>query len=321
MPVDRVAHRHMAEPVLKTMVRRDWGGEEWANFARRLVQLRHKPQNVQDVPDTAIGDAGIDFFTTDGCCYQCYAPRQSSDTSKAASAMKGKATKDLKKLTKNKTIIEGLLGGLTISRWILLCPFLDDKLVIAHVRSKSESVRDANLDFIANDFCAMVHSLADFGSELRKLQLESIGIPIEEKEPSIEEAELSRQQLHVRMEGKLLRGFPTHSDEQRAQRALHLVLAHITCGNTLDHIRQQFPDLWESYRRTVRAEERRLQALGLGPGGANERFQREFDRLREQLTPLLSPLDTSTVTTLATGTLANWLIECPLDLSHDGMSD
>ena len=207
-----------------------------------------------------------------------------------------------------------------MSRWILLCPFLDDRSVIAHVRAKSESVLAASLDFLAGDFCVLVHSLADFGSELEKVTIAPIGVPIEEGQPSIEEAKVRRQELHVQMEAKLRRGYPTQTDDDRAQRALHLVRAHMTCGNTLDQIKQQFPDLWESYRRMVRTEELRLQALGPGPGGPAEHFQSEFNRLREQLGPLLSLLDSPTVTTLAMGTLANWLIECPLDFSHDEAS-
>lgn len=84
--------------------RRLWSGDEWQRFALKLVQLRHGSQNVQIVPDKVRGDAGIELITTNGCLYQCYAPQEVSDVSKAASAMKAKARVDLPKLVKNKTV-------------------------------------------------------------------------------------------------------------------------------------------------------------------------------------------------------------------------
>src|SRR3954470_5366865 len=102
--------------------RRSWKGDEWQTFALKLVQLRHGAKNVQIVPDAVRGDAGLEFFTTCGCVYQCYAPEEVSDVKKAASAMKAKAGRDLPKLQKNKDTIEQLLCGVSVERWILLCP-------------------------------------------------------------------------------------------------------------------------------------------------------------------------------------------------------
>ena len=56
--------------------RRDWKGDEWQEFALQLVQRRHGAENVQVVPDKVKGDAGLEFFTTCGCLYQCYAPEE-----------------------------------------------------------------------------------------------------------------------------------------------------------------------------------------------------------------------------------------------------
>ena len=102
--------------------RRAWKGDEWQAFALQLVQRRHGPENVQIVPDAVRGDAGLEFFTTSGCLYQCYAPEEVSDFGKAASAMKAKAGRDLPKLIKNKDKIGPILSGVAAKRWILLCP-------------------------------------------------------------------------------------------------------------------------------------------------------------------------------------------------------
>src|SRR4051794_38642643 len=113
--------------------RRAWTGDEWQGYALQLVQRRHGPENVQIVPDSVGGDAGLEFFTTSGCVYQCYAPEETSDFAKAASAMQAKAGRDLPKLANNKNKIELILGGIVVNRWILLCPFLDNKNVVAAV--------------------------------------------------------------------------------------------------------------------------------------------------------------------------------------------
>jgi hypothetical protein len=86
------------------------------------------------VPDRVKGDAGVEFFTTDGVLYQCYAPEEVADVAKASSAMKSKGSRDLSKLRINSTVLEGILQHIRCRRWILLCPFLDDKDVVAFVR-------------------------------------------------------------------------------------------------------------------------------------------------------------------------------------------
>ena len=298
---------------MQSEVKRDWDSDEWEAFALRLVQARHGAQNVQTVPDKVQGDAGIEFLTTEGCCYQCYAPAQSADTAKAASAMKRKATRDLGKLPKKARTIKGLLGTRKINRWILLCPFLDDKSVISHVVKKAGEDSIQILDFVSDDFHGLVHSLADFGSELATLRSRSLGIPIDAAMPSSETMSIHLQQVGTTIDEKLERGFPQISVDIRNSRARDYVRAHLLCADALDNLKNEFPDLWETYRRTLSAEEIRLQAVGSGSGDASEQLHREQQRLETQLSEALPSLEKATITTISTGTLATWLIECPLD--------
>jgi hypothetical protein len=157
---------------------RAWDPDGWQGFAFQLVQLRHKPQNVQIVPDAVRGDAGIEFFTTDGCLYQCYAPEEVTDVRKAASAMKEKGRRDLNKLVKFQAIIQRILQGLITERWILLCPFLDDKEVVAYIRGHGAIIKAHGLSFLADNFEALVQSLDDFITEQGLLRNQSLGVPI-----------------------------------------------------------------------------------------------------------------------------------------------
>ena len=298
-------------------LKRDWDSTDWEEFALRLVQVRHGAQNVQTVPDNVRGDAGIEFLTTEGCCYQCYAPAQSGDTAKAASAMKRKATRDLRKLYDNASTIASLLGTRKLTRWILLCPFLDDKSVISHVRMKADALSIPTLDFVSEDFHPLIQSLHDFENELTTLRTHSLGIPIAMQIPSSEQTTIHFKKVGTQIDTKLERGFPHLRTELRNQRAKEYTRAHLLSANTLEQLKYEFPDLWEAYRRTLISEEVRLQTVGSGSGDTSEQLNRELERLETQFSRALPSLDSVTITTLSTGTLATWLIECPLDFHSD----
>ena len=296
---------------------REWDGDDWESFARSLVQLRHGPENVQNVPSKVKGDAGIEFFTTDGCCYQCYATEETVDTAKAASAMKQKATRDLPKLIKNREVILGVLGDIKLRRWILLCPFLDDKAVITHVRAKAKEVVEAQLSFVEDKFHGMVHSQVDFEKEIETLRQSSRGIPLRTVVPTDEDIKRETNLIDNRLDGKLRRGFPQDSVERGLKRKTDFIRAHLRGANSLHSLKQDFPDLWERLRRTVEAEETRLETIGAGSGAPAEQLQRSLDRLEDSISRELPSLDRSTITSIANGTLGAWLIECPLDFTDE----
>lgn len=305
---------------MATAHQRDWDGGEWENFSRRLVQIRHGPENVQDVPSKVRGDAGIEFFTTDGCCYQSYAPEETVDTAKAASAMKQKATRDLPKLIKNADVISGLLGTIKIRRWILLCPFLDDKDVIAHVTAKAAIIVKANLNFVASDFRCLVHCQVDFEKELEALKQKSLGVPLRIITPSDDDVKKETNSIDERLEEKLKRGFPQDDAERHLRRKYKFISAHLKSSNALEHLKMEYPELWESSWRTVQAEELRLETVGPGPGAPEEQLQRGLERLEKSLSKELPSLDAATITSIANGTLGTWLIECPLDFVEAAVS-
>ena len=96
-----------------------------------------------------------------------------------------------------------------MTRWILFCPFLDDKSVISHVHAKTEDFSIHELDFVSKDFHALVQSQADFENELTTLRSRSQGIPIEMQMPSSEQTSALFGQVGVQIDVKLKRGFRT----------------------------------------------------------------------------------------------------------------
>ena len=301
---------------MPTDLRRDWDSREWEAFTLRLVQLRHGAENVQTVPDKVKGDAGIEFLTTHGFCYQCYAPSESSNTAKASSAMKNKATRDLKKLIEYEATIKRLLGERKITRWILLCPFLDDKSVIEHVISKAADDSIRSLEIISDDFHVLVQSLVDFESEYEILRSHNLAFPIDPNEPEPNETAKVLQSIGPKVIEKLTRGFPDVTVNATIERAQAQVYAHLLCADALDQLKSDYPELWETYRKTLSSEELRLSTVGSGSGDSAERLLQEHERMESKLSDALPSLPKPTISILSTGTLATWLLDCPLDFAE-----
>jgi hypothetical protein len=297
--------------------RRSWDGIAWQRYALTLVQARHGGSNVQRVPDKVNGDAGVEFFTLNGCLYQCYAPEDPGNTSKCSSAMKQKATRDLPKLKKNESFLCRLLSGLTFDRWILFCPFLDDKTVIAHVREKGMEIRAMGLPFLAANFGAIVQSQEDFTAEIVRLRNLPIGPDLQVPSPT-DDAIAARDStpLTKTLDEKLNRAFPLETDAQRAKIRRTYVKHHIKRENTLDSLKTDHPALWERAWQTINAEESRLEMLGAAGASAPAQHLREsLMRIEEGLSKDLPHVAHATITDISAGTLSDWLMRCPLDFT------
>jgi len=296
-------------------LRRAWKGDEWQAFALQLVQRRHGPENVQVVPDSVGGDAGLEFFTTSGCLYQCYAPEETSDVAKAASAMKAKAGRDLPKLAKFKHKIEPILCGIPVSRWILLCPFLDNKDVVADIRKRGLAIKGQGLPFLAPDFEALCHSLTDFTGELEQLNALSLGPPLSVDVPtSTDISEAGETSIGRKIDEKLMRAYgPSATLAQVTQRRDAYVKAHLYRENALDQLRQNHSVLWERAFQSLEAEETRLIAVGASSTLPTEQLQDSTNRIEASLTKALPTLPSGVITQIAVGTVSDWLIRCPLD--------
>lgn len=304
-------------PVEQTF-QRNWDGKSWQRRALLLVQLRHGAQNVQIVPDKVRGDAGLEFFTTDGCLYQCYAPEEPGNTPKSTSAMKQKATRDLPKLRDNQATIGAILADLKCNRWILFCPFLDDKAVIAHVRAKGTEIRELGLPFLADDFEALVQSQEDFANEIYQLRKLPIGPELIIPPTTDEAVESQDKELVETLDEKLGRAFPNASAARRITFRKDYIKNLIKRENTLETLRTDHPVLWERAWQTINAEENRLKILGAtGTASPSEHLRESLSRIEVGLKNDLPSVAHATISDLSTGTLSDWLMRCPLDFDSE----
>lgn len=297
---------------------RNWDGLAWQRRCHLLVQLRHGASNVQSVPDRVNGDAGLEFFTFDGCLYQCYAPETPEDTAKSSSAMKQKATRDLPKLKKNEAILTKLLAGLKFKRWILLCPFLDDKAVVTHVRAKGAELCKEAIDFLDPNFEALVQCQEDFAAEIAKIKQLPIGAELIVEDPTSEEigSKVNTPLADV-LESKLGRAFPNSTISRRALLKRNYIKNHIKRENILDTLKMEHPILWERAWQTINAEQNRLEILGAGQLAPAKRLEDSLQRIEQGLTKDLPTLSHAALLDLSTGTLSDWLMRCPLDFDGE----
>lgn len=300
--------------------RRAWDGEEWQGYALQLVQLRHGHHNIQSVPDLVGGDAGLEFIYVGGqgdgaALYQCYAPEETADNAKAAIAQRAKAYKDLAKLANNKDKLANILKGLSVKRWILLCPFLDNKDVIASVRARAIELRSAKLPFLAEDFEGLVHSQEDFVSEIKTLRQQSqmpMKLPV--KDANVDIGPTQDGEIGRRITEKLTRGFNASlSEEEIKKRRDAFIRAHLYRENALAELKLNHPALWDRSFQTLAAEEERLAAVGASSDLPGEQLEDSVNRLEKALQKDLPNLSLSFATTVAIGTVGEWLIRCPLD--------
>lgn len=299
--------------------RRNWDGVAWQRYAHILVQMRHGASNVQRVPDKVNGDAGLEFFTLDGCLYQCVAPEDPGNTPKTSSALKQKATRDLPKLKIYEDVLAKLLCGLTFSRWFLFCPVLDDKSVITHVRAKGAEIAAMRLPFLTADFEALVQSQDDFAAEIAKLRELPIG-PDLKVPPATDEAITDQEttELVNTLDGKLSRAFPRADETRRTGIRRTYVRNHIRRDNTLSSLKTEHPALWERAWQTINAEESRLEMIGAaGEAAPAERLKESLERIEEGLKKDLPHVSHATITDISAGTLSDWLMRCPLDFDGD----
>ena len=299
--------------------RRDWDPNEWEQFGLRLVRERHGPENVQPIPDRVKGDLGIECVTTDGCVYQSYAPEETGDTGKAASAMRGKANRDLNKLVKNEKKIAELLSGIKVRRWILLCPFLDDKDVVKTVTKKGQEILKTGLSFLDTEFRGLVHCQEDFSKEIEKIRLEASGATLTLKTADPDEIATADNAIDERLDQKIGRGFPQLQPDQAKNKKLRFIGTHIRSENALDQLKRDAPELWEKATTAIALEEDRLETSGPVSGTTGSLLTSEQDRLYQVLQAALPTLETNAIRAIAMGQIGTWLIECPLDFTDSQM--
>src|SRR5437588_2907309 len=129
-------------------------GEEWQNWANKLLTCHYGPTNYQKVPDNDRGDSGIEGFTiTEGHAYQAYGCEgEPLKTADRYEKHRDKVTEDINKFIQNQAILSKIFGLVKITRWVLFVPYFDSKEIVIHASKKTTEVLDAKLPYVSDTF-------------------------------------------------------------------------------------------------------------------------------------------------------------------------
>lgn len=271
------------------------------------------------MPDTVAGDWGIEGFTSGGTVYQCYAPEEPLTTEQLYEKHRDKMTADLSKLRKNLGDIVSLVAPSEINCWAFLVPRVEDKEILRHAARKAEELRKMQLAGMSAAFVVRVHTAADFPTECRKLDA-SLAAEI----PTIEvrsDAEIAQQIAEADLEvatldGKLVRLLAQADESGLATLRAEFLRFYVVGRELEDWVRRHHPALWERWQHAREAIRRTLKTAELTTSAApNDRLGSLLKDLESSASAAVPTMMTSDAASLAWGTVADWLIECPLDFA------
>jgi hypothetical protein len=294
-------------------------GDEWQNWANKLLTCHYGPTNYQKVPDNDKGDAGIEGFTiSDGHAYQAYGcegePLKMADRYEK---QRNKMTEDIGKFINNSTILTKIFGHVKITRWALFVPHYDSKEIVVHAARKTSEVIRSNLSYVSNDdFRVVICDEEDFYTARNKIinsSTQAIKIIKENAtQEDLEKWEISNNGLVAALEEKLLKLPTIKSMEQRRKFHEDVLKWHLEGQAVLDALRQ-YPEVYEKVISAKSHQESYLSmsaAIGATP---QQILQSSLSELLDTLKQEVKELHLFSARDLAYEAVSDWLLRCPLD--------
>lgn len=300
-----------------------WTGDDWESFCQGLLQDRHGSVEIQKVPSKHQGDDGLDYYCkSEGIAFQCYAVEEPVGPAIRAKKQKDKITTDIKKFIDNGEDVKNLFGGTAVKRWVLLVPIHDSNDVNKHATKKAREVIEKGLAYIDQSFDIVIQDLTAFDSDLlsaRIASLHQITLPISIPSATDVSAFMaSESELIDNIRGKLakkaLAGGPNLIEAEE-----RFVSKLIERDNALERLRSVSPDAYEKINLAIARRTERLELIGVSPGiTPPEILQQELEQLIAEIADALPALSKDNATSIAYGTLSDWLMRCPLDFPPYG---
>lgn len=292
-------------------------GEAWQEYCNSLLSVRHG-EAYQRVPDTVRGDWGIEGFTRSGILYQCFAPEEPITAEIRRERIRDKITADMTKLRKNLSNVTVLVTPITM--WVLLTPRVDDKSLLTHGAAKAMEINADLLPGVDPSFCVRLHTAEDFPAERMTLgQQMSLDLAVQNADayaiagfrPS---PPLSLQNLETKL-GRVA------SDHRELQRARDEYVGLYLDAQSLEvQLHDRYPALYQEWR-TARAQVSRMLTISrLGLTSQRGSVESILNRLNSAAAESIPHLEMVYIDILANGAIAEWLLECPLDLQPSGAS-
>ncbi len=294
--------------------------KEWELSVLHWLHLREGAESVQWVsPDSGGDDFGIDILIRSrGAAYQCYAPQTVRSAKELYEKQRTKITDDIRKLIKFKDGVESLLGTVKLSRWILAVPRQAGKEIVQHAVRKAEEIKKVGLPFLTDDFEILIHSESSFNAEKQKsisramssVELDADPVPPAQSSSWIDE----NDELFENLISKLKKVHPHLSNDEIQKLARQFLDFFLIKQQFLETIANEIPEVRKPILSVLDAREGRLVFLGaVNEQPPNEVFRIEYDALVTALNDANTILGQGTAQKIASGTVSDWLLRCPLD--------
>ena len=187
-----------------------------------------------------------------------------------------------------------------------------------HAVKKTSDTKKLNLPYVNDDFEVLIHDLSDFDPEsvaMRALTKKVITLP----EASLSDQEIEEwthssneliQNLHRKLGKRISAGAVIQKDELSSQ----LIYEFLYKENTLENLRINSPELFEKIDQVISSHSRALALSGHSPdGSAHSILSSALKNLTEDISANIPNFSNQDAEKLAYGSIADWLLRCPLD--------
>jgi hypothetical protein len=292
-------------------------GQDWQDWANKLLSCHYGPTEYQQIPDNDRGDAGLEGFTrTLGHAYQAYGCEEPTTVGDRYDKQRDKLTKDVAKFISNRPIFQRLFGTVRITRWALLVPHCDSKEIVSHATKKTAEVKAENLPYVADEFHVCVCQESDFPLARDQLintanrTLEVVSEPSTPQE--IADWAAANQGPSATLSQKLSR-LPTLPNDQTRKAFQDQVLDWYLRGQEILDALRQHPEVYARVQ-AVKSHREGYLAAGLVSGAPpQDRLLQAINDLRTTLEQEVRQLHRLSSESLAYEAVADWLLRCPLD--------
>jgi hypothetical protein len=295
-----------------------WRGKDWEEHINSLLRLRYPLGDYQEVPDEHGGDHGIEGFSSDGCAYQCYAPREPLSVRTRYEAHRDKLTDDIGKFTRNGAALMDMLGPLRIRRWIFVVPRHDSGMLVAHAEKKAREVRAENPPHVdETDFRISIVTDEHFAHE--RAALAGVGairihIPLPELEGTeSKELEAAKPTLVENLSRKV-EGIEALGPQARDRLRQSMMTYYVQGQVILERLRRDYPDIFDAIMQEKTSRARRLELDSvISTEEPRTRIRTEMNAMQEAIEARFPNISPETRVGLAMESLSDWLLTCPLD--------
>lgn len=295
---------------------RIFDGIQWENFTKRLLAIKYRDDNFQEIPSYFGGDYGLEGYTLKtGLSFQCYKPDHNLTIKEQYEHQRDKITTDLGKLKKYKKELKEIFGNdLKLKEWHLITTEYKNKLLLRHCRKKEKEILKYDLDFIDENFKVVIKTINDFIPEIKTYfatTKEIIRISKSSIEPEIIQKFIEEEEIVNTLKDKYSN---IYSEPEELNLQMKNAIEDYLIGKEYLNKLEAFSEELESFFEQKSIKEREIERFGNSEGLKNMTYfhntLKDFNKMVRENFKL--NFDKSTINYLTQYSVVEWLLKCSL---------